>query len=121
VENVPSCVLQSPAAAIKPWELPSDRIDVIKAYAAEVIEEDGDDYIITFIDDDGELVEANVAKTDFESLPHRVRVGTAFGLVAFREKGSGIVSASVWPIARYWHQSLRADRDVEIAKAQIAE
>jgi hypothetical protein len=116
----------NPCPAAKPWELPEDRITIIESHEAEVIGEDGDDYIIKFPDVDGKPIEGNLPKTDFENLPHSVRVGTNFSLVAFVEKGlpgfdektwrlppgaSRISKASVWPLVRHWHSSLRTNHD----------
>ena len=96
---------------LSPWRLTSDCLEIVETHEAEIIGEDEGEYVIAFPDYDGELVEANIDKSDFDALPHPVRVGSLFGLVVYRKKGSRTTSASVWPVSRYWHPSLQATVD----------
>lgn len=96
-----------------PWELDSTRIDIVETYAAEVVGEDGQDYLIEFADYDGGTVEARLGKCEFEDLPYPVEDGTYFGIVVYRRKDQRGTTASVWPVAEYWHPTLRELPDAE--------
>lgn len=90
-----------------PWEMDSSRAKVVDGYAAKIIGEDGNEYIIEFHDRDMSLVEARIAKSEFANHPEPPTIGTHFGFVFFRLRGQPGIQVSAWPVKQYWHPSLR--------------
>jgi len=90
-----------------PWEQPRTEIEILNGYEAEIIGEEGEDYMIAFGDTDGGQVEANMCKKDFDVFPHPVRVGTMFGIITFRTTVVPGVVCGAWPVSKYWNDDLR--------------
>ncbi len=96
-----------------PWEKDSSQVTIIDGFTSKIIEEngDGDGYFIEFTDSDGAIVEAGILKSEFIELPYPVKVGSYFGIIIFRLKGMIGTTVSVWPVVKFWHQSLRDEKD----------
>ena len=89
----------------QPWNLTKKEITIINAYEANIIGENDIAYVIEFLNNDGERIEACINKNKFSYLPHKVCVGSVFGIVTYKKNGS--ISASVWPVNTFWNTDLR--------------
>ncbi|MBW2995062.1 hypothetical protein KY312_01815 [Candidatus Woesearchaeota archaeon] len=96
---------QSPERKIQPWEMTPKEVEITDAYEAEITGEKDDNYFVEFRDQEMEVVEAEIKKTDFEYFPHPVKAGTAFVIVTY--KLNGVTGVGSWPITKYWNQELR--------------
>jgi hypothetical protein len=104
---------------MNPWELDSSQVEIVRSYETEIMGEDGDKYLIEFADKDGGMVEAKLPKKEFEGVPGlgeprgmsgwQPAVGSMLycGIVIYRMKGEKGLRVGIWPLASYWHPSLR--------------
>jgi hypothetical protein len=100
---------------MKPWELDSSQVTIMRAYNATIYMEDGDKYHITFYDENCDIVEATIKKEYFINFPYSIEDGTYFGLIVYTLKGHPGVTTAPWPIMRYWSKSLQALKNTEEA------
>ncbi len=88
-----------------PWELEKSKVEIIEEYDAKIVDGEGEDYAIEFIDYDSSVVEASLPKEEFKDLPYQVGPGSHFWVVVYRIKARPGTTVSVWPVAEYWNES----------------
>ncbi|MHC5055482.1 MAG: hypothetical protein ACYTKD_12265 [Planctomycetota bacterium] len=93
--------------SMPPWTRPSTDVEICATNDAQILGEDGDDFLVVFYEEDMTPVEARVAKLHFVNHPGRPREGSFFVIVVYRDKADQCVKASAWPIPSNWHSSLR--------------
>jgi len=113
IENRPPLIEARQTKPPAPWKLDSTEVDIVEAYEAKVIGEDGGEYVIVFTDYDGGTVEARLDKHEFQGFPYLVDEGAFFGIVVYRREGQPGTTASAWPVAEWWHFSLQDLPDAE--------
>lgn len=99
---------------MKQWQCPANEIEILKSYECQVFGAKDDNYLIEFYDDDMSVVEAEVAKKEFDGFPYPIKDGTHFGTVIFKTLATGTVCAQAWPLWKFWHPTLQ-----EIVKEEI--
>ena len=88
-----------------PWEMGKSKVEIIEEYDAKIVDDEGEDYAIEFIDYDSSVVEASLPKEEFKDLPYQVGPGSHFWVVVYRIKARPGTTVSVWPVAEYWAES----------------
>jgi hypothetical protein len=101
-----------PAPVLKkhPWEMDKSLVEIILSFDSKVVADIGDSYAIEMFDPEGNCIEADLEKYKFDILPHEVEEGTHFWLVEYKIKNRE-PEVSVWPVAKYWHESWRESKD----------
>jgi len=102
------------ALSVPYWCQTTETVSIEFSYEAEIIGEEGEDYLVQLFEGDGGTIEGKIPKGDFAQWPHPIKEGTCFGVVTFREKGRPGTTASPWPIPEYWHPSQVPAPDLEI-------
>jgi hypothetical protein len=101
----------------KPWELDRSRVYIMESFEAEVVGEDGDQFMVEFHDRDCGIVEATVGMNEFEHMP----AGTLphFGIVIWRDLETNETHCSAWPLASHWNKDFFGLKDYLEARAYI--
>ena len=87
------------------WEMDKSEVEVLESFDGEIIGEKGYDFLLKFMESDGTYFEADLPKSEFKYFPHEVGVGTHFWVVVSETDPEDDIDISVWPIAKYWHES----------------
>ena len=104
---------QTPDENKYPWERSPLEIKIRATNDAQILGEEGDDYLVVFYEEDMTPVEARVEKKQFEGHPGNPRPGSYFVLVVYHdlkidpEPNKNSVIAAPWPIPRNWNKELR--------------